>query len=81
MQIANYANKNALIVPVSLIQKTAEGDMVYIADGKKAKSVLVETGKNANGMVEIVSGLSAGDKVITEGYQELDNGELIDIKQ
>jgi RND family efflux transporter MFP subunit len=81
MQIANYANNNALTVPVSLIQKTAEGEMVYVVDGKKAKAVIVETGRNANGMVEVISGLSAGDKVIIEGYQELDNGELVDIKK
>lgn len=81
MQIANYENKKALVIPVSLIQKTAEGEMVYIADGKNAKAVIVTSGRNSNGMVEILSGLNAGDKVIMEGYQELDNGELIDIKQ
>lgn len=81
MQIANYENKNALVVPVSLIQKTADGERVYVADGKKAKAVVVETGRNSNGMVEILSGLQPGDKIITEGYQELDNGELIDIKK
>jgi len=80
MQIANYQNSNAIIVPVSVIQKTAEGDMLYIADGGKAKAVVVTTGRNSNGMVEILSGLNAGDKVITEGFEELDNGEPISIQ-
>lgn len=80
MQIANYTNDDALVVPVQVIQKTAEGDMLYIVDGNKAKAVIVETGRNSNGMVEILSGLNPGDKVVVEGYQELDNGELIAIK-
>ncbi len=80
MQIANYENSKALAVPVSVIQKTAEGDVVYVADGNKAKAVSVTTGRNSNGMVEILSGLNSGDKVIVEGYEELDNGSPISIQ-
>jgi membrane fusion protein (multidrug efflux system) len=80
MKIANYEASNALVVPVSVIQKTSDGDMLYIADGNKAKSVIVKPGRNSNGMVEILSGLNPGDRVITEGYEELDNGELIEVK-
>jgi membrane fusion protein, multidrug efflux system len=79
MRIINYENSHALVVPVSVIQHTSEGSMLYIADGNKAKSVIVTTGRNANGRVEILSGLKSGDKVITKGYQELDNGKQITI--
>jgi len=67
-------------VPVSVIQKTAEGEMLYIAEGNKAKAVFVTTGQNSNGMVEVLSGLAAGDKVITEGFEELDNGAPVQVK-
>lgn len=81
MKIANYENNAAIVVPVSIIQKTAEGDLLYVVEGGKAKTVIVTTGKNANGMVEVVSGLNAGDKVITAGYQDLDNGEPVAVQQ
>lgn len=77
MKIANYTSHDALVVPVSVIQKTSEGSMVYIADGNKAKAVTVTTGRNSNGMVEVLSGLSAGDKIITAGYEEMENGQKI----
>lgn len=80
MKIVNYENKNALVVPVSVIQKTSGGDMLFIADGNKAKSVIITSGENANGMVEVKEGLKQGDKVITAGYQELDNGDNISIQ-
>ncbi len=80
MQIVNYQNNHAIVVPVSLIQKTASGDMLFIADGGKAKSVMVKTGRISNGNVEILEGLNGGEKVITAGYEELDNGERIAIK-
>lgn len=80
MKIANYENKSALVIPVQVIQKTGQGDMVYVAEGNIAKSVMVTTGRNSNGMVEILSGLSAGEKVVTQGYAELDNGQQIAIQ-
>ncbi len=79
MKIANYSVNNALVVPVAAIQKTGEGDMVFVADGKVAKSVPVQTGRNANGMVEILSGLKAGDRVVTAGYEDLDDGTTIKV--
>jgi multidrug efflux pump subunit AcrA (membrane-fusion protein) len=77
MKISNYENKKALVVPVSVIQKTSKGTTLYIADGNKAKSIPVTTGTNSNGMVEILSGLNPGDKVITTGYEDMDNGQSI----
>lgn len=80
MKIANYRNGNALIVPISVIQKTSKGDMLYVADGNVAKAVYVTTGVNSDGNVEILSGLTPGDKVITSGFEGLDNGDPIAVQ-
>lgn len=80
MKIANYTNASAMVVPVSVIQKTSEGQMLYVADGGKAKAVTVTTGRISNGNVEVLSGLNAGDKVITAGYEEMENGQNIIIQ-
>lgn len=80
MQIANYQNSKAIVVPVSVIQNTAEGALLYIADGNKAKAVMVKTGHNSNGMVEVLEGLNEGDRVITAGFADLDNGDLINVE-
>jgi RND family efflux transporter MFP subunit len=79
MKIANYESSNAIVIPIAVIQKTAEGDMVYIAEGNKAKSVPVKIGRTSNGLAEVLSGLNEGDQLITEGYEELDNGEKIQV--
>ncbi|RYE25125.1 MAG: efflux RND transporter periplasmic adaptor subunit, partial [Sphingobacteriales bacterium] len=80
MKIANYESENALLVPISVIQKTADGDLLYVANGNTAKAVYVKTGQNSNGMIEILSGLAPGDRVITEGFEELDNGAPVAVK-
>ena len=80
MKIPNYSSASALTVPVSVIQKTGDGEIVYVADGKVAKAVAIVSGKNSNGMVEVLSGLEPGQKVIVEGYEELDHGAPISVK-
>ncbi|MDR3678938.1 MAG: efflux RND transporter periplasmic adaptor subunit [Flavipsychrobacter sp.] len=81
MKIANYENSNALTVPVSVIQKTSKGDLLYINEGNKAKAVYVTTGESNDGQVEIKNGLKAGDQVIVTGYDNLDNGDPISVGQ
>ena len=80
MKISNYENAHALVVPVSVLQKTQEGTMLYIANGDKAKAVMVTAGRNSNGQVEVISGLNEGDQVIIKGFEGLDNGQKISIQ-
>lgn len=81
MRIANYEKDNALSIPISAIQKTAEGDMVYTVKNGKAEPTYIETGRNSDGMIEVTSGLSAGDQVITEGQTEVTKGEKVAIEK
>ncbi len=76
VKIATYQNNRAFVLPVSLIQKTELGNFVYIADeNKKAKLIPVQLGNTYESKVEIVSGLTLGDNVITTGYEELNEGD------
>ncbi len=81
ININDLSKANALIVSQNIIQKTELGDLVYVAvteNGKKiAKAKKVKTGISYNGNVEILEGLTSGEMVITQGYQDLVDGSLI----
>ncbi len=81
VKINDYTSPSALVVPQNIIQKTETGDIVYIVselNGKKvAKSKTVKTGISFEGKIEILEGLTAGDNIITQGYQELVDGTPI----
>ena len=77
LKIVDYQNPKALVIPVAAIQKSENGDFVYIAENGTAKKVSVKSGKTYQGKVEILSGLKAGDKVITVGVQDLSEGESV----
>lgn len=83
MKIIDYQNPRALVVPVNLIQTSEDGEFVLAADpngeGNKAtvRKVAITQGRNYNGMVEISSGLKAGDRVISTGFQDVNGGEMV----
>lgn len=82
MKIIDYQNPKAIVVPVNLIQTGEDGEFVIVAEktGDKqatAKKAMVKQGSNYNGMVEISSGLKKGDFVISTGFQDVNNGEII----
>ncbi len=82
VKIIDYQNKNAVVVPVNVIQTAEDGEFVMVAEktGEKSaivKKTLVKQGNNYNGQAEILSGLKKGDWIVSTGYQEVNNGETI----
>jgi RND family efflux transporter MFP subunit len=81
ININDSSKGNSLVISQNIVQKTETGDLVYVAvmeGGKKiAKAKKVKTGISYNGNVEILEGLTAGEMVITQGYQDLVDGTLI----
>ena len=77
LKIADYTNEKAIVVPVSVIQKSETGDFVFVAKDGKAVKKSVKYDRVYNGKAEITSGLEVNDKLIVSGYQDLDEGELV----
>lgn len=75
LKIVDYKNDKALVVPVNAIQKSETSEYVFIAINGKAKKVNIKTGKVSDGKAEVLSGLKAGDKVVTTGFQDLNDGD------
>ena len=71
--IEAQARTSAAVPELSVV---GEGDQsfVFVIEGDTAKRVAVRTGLHQNGMVEIVSGLQPGQRVVTEGVVKLSNG-------
>jgi RND family efflux transporter MFP subunit len=81
LNINDQAKGNAIIINQNYIQHTELGDIVYVAVTEGAKKVSrsrkVTTGVTYNGDIEITSGLQAGDMLITQGYQDLVDGQTV----
>lgn len=80
LKINDYKSDNAVTVPVNVVQSDMNGNFVFVAlnnSPAKAKKVMVKTGLSYNGLIEIRDGLKPGDKLITSGYLDVEDGQPI----
>nr|WP_315154432.1 efflux RND transporter periplasmic adaptor subunit [uncultured Flavobacterium sp.] len=72
--------KNAIVVPTEAIIPVQNGKKVFIANMGKAKEVMVEATTRTDASILILSGLKAGDTLITGGVMSLKNEAPIKVK-
>ena len=70
---------NAILVPTEAIVPVQDGKVVYVKKGGKAEQIPVETATRDARQVLILSGLSAGDTLITSGMLTLRAGVPVNV--
>ena len=71
---------SALRVPASAVIQRGQMEIVFVARDGNAQLRLVKTGKRIGGEVELVSGIEAGEKIVTEGAVNLMDGQPLTIQ-
>lgn len=83
VRIQDYNRANATVIPVDLVQKDEQNNYVLVVEQKAGKPVaakrIIQTGKTYNGKVEVTSGLKPSDRVISAGYQNLNEGQVVSL--
>lgn len=81
MKIKDYAAANTISVPLNTLQNDEKGKFVMVASTENGKLVArkrpVNIGLLSGDVLEIKTGLKAGDVLITEGYTGLYDGQLL----
>lgn len=74
---------DAIVLPVNLVQNGNDEQFVFVAEEKDGKWIavrrVVKTGGTFSGKSVILSGLQSGDRVISVGYQGLNDGEPVSL--
>ncbi len=85
-KINDYTNEEAILIPQSVVSENAMGDQyVYLTkpedskEGMIAKKSIIQLGKTQGDIVEVVSGLEAGDKIIIEGARSVRDNQLVKV--
>jgi len=86
LKINDYTNKEAILIPQSVISENAEGEQyVYVVTNKNekgignAKRVIIETGKTQGDVIEILNGLETGAEIIKEGARSVRDGQSVEV--
>ena len=84
VKIKDYTKTNAIIIPINLIQNDEKGKFIYVAASENGKLIArkraVTIGEFYANNIEILSGLAAGEQMVTEGYQSLYDGQNLTTK-
>jgi len=82
MKILDYTNEKAVVISINTVQSDEKSKYVYVLE-KNGKGVsvavkkIIVLGETYGDLVEIKSGLSGGEQLITAGYQNLYEGQTI----
>lgn len=83
IRILDHQSKNTVVVPVETVQSDDKGKYVFVMkeeNGKKvARKMSVTIGEFYDELIEIRSGLTGGENLVTRGFQGLYEGQLIDL--
>lgn len=69
----------AILVPTESVIPEQSGKKVFVMSGGKAKEVKIETGLRTDRYLEVISGLSPGDTLLTTGILQLRAGMDVQI--
>lgn len=90
LKINDYSNEKAILIPQSIISENANGEQyVYVVEDIKdqigtAKQTIITTGKTQGDIIEVLSGIESGTKIIDEGARSVKNGQevkILDVSQ
>ena len=76
-RIEQPARTPGVVVPASAVQTTAGTSRVFVVNGNQVEERLVTVGQTVDQLVEITSGLKAGEKVATANVAQLVDGQKV----
>jgi membrane fusion protein (multidrug efflux system) len=86
LKINDYQNKNAVLLPQSIISENAQGEQyIYVVVDKQsndeatAQKVLIETGKTQGDIIEVLAPLTSQVEYIQEGARTVHDGQKVKI--
>ncbi len=72
--------KDAIVIPSEAIVPVQNGKKVFIMKDGKAKETMIETTTRTDASVLVLSGIKAGDTLITSGVMSLQEDDAVKIK-
>jgi membrane fusion protein, multidrug efflux system len=84
VKILDHRSKDAIVAPIATVQSDEKGKFLFVLEEKEGKQIArkkpVVLGELYEEQVEIKSGLAVNDKLITQGFQGLYDGQVITTK-
>ncbi len=81
LKVADYTSNTAVTIPLNAIQRSENGNFVFLDQNGTAKKIAVTLGATYGGITEIKSGLNGGEQLINQGASEIEDGDKVKVVQ
>jgi len=68
------------VVPVASVVERGSLQSIFVVEGKVARNRMVTLGQRQDGMVEVLSGLKAGEKIVSPRVDGLTDGATVEAR-
>jgi len=72
--------ENTLLIPITAVESLDQNPYVYLVENDKAVKKDVELGIRNDQYIEILTGVQAGDTVVSRGQSQLNTGDEVEVK-
>jgi RND family efflux transporter MFP subunit len=79
LNIIDIQKNNSIVLPIKAIQKSEQGEYVYVVENNKAKRIEIKIGATYRGRTQVLTGLPPESKVIVDGAQNLEEGDAVQV--
>ena len=76
-QIQQNKKEPAVLVPTAAVRVVSGTGRVFVVNGDRVEERVIATGQKVDPLVEIVTGLKAGERVATENVNQLVDGTKV----
>ncbi|PLX73784.1 MAG: efflux RND transporter periplasmic adaptor subunit [Desulfuromonas sp.] len=73
------SRSTTLLIKRTALRQVGQMQQVFVAEQGKARMRLVRTGAESDGRIEILSGLQAGEQVVVDAVEELQDGQPLKV--
>ncbi|WP_421826772.1 efflux RND transporter periplasmic adaptor subunit [Larkinella sp.] len=79
VDFSQKSNQKALQIPRMALVESIKNPYVYVVNGNVVQKRVIKVGREFDDSIEVLSGLAAGDQVVTTGQLNLSDGKTVQI--
>jgi RND family efflux transporter MFP subunit len=80
-RIEQASQRPGILVPSAAVRTVSGTSRVYVVTGERAEERIVTVGQSVDGLVEITTGLKAGENVATSNVEQLIDGAHVTVRK
>ncbi|QHS63333.1 efflux RND transporter periplasmic adaptor subunit [Chitinophaga agri] len=81
VDFSRKTEQQVLVIPRDALTESVKDASVYVLQDSIVRQRTIQTGADVNGMVQVLSGLKAGEQVVTSGQINLKDGSTVSVSK